>query len=448
MKRLMLLFVLFLLSLSVVSAQDELDADTLYVNTTETLGEISPYIFGSNMNLYSIIPVPLMEPAQTLGINFMRFGGGDTDRDDVRRTTIDLFMYQMRQLGAEPMMSARLLGGTPEAAADMVRYTNVEKDYNIRYWTIGNEPNLFVELMGVSSYTAHDLARDWRAIAEAMLEVDPDLVLVGPDLTQYAILNADDIDNVEHLAPSQGGDPFDENGVDWLKTFLEMNGDLVDVVSVHRYPFPGAGQTGATVEGLRANTAEWDVFIPNLRTVINAWAGRDIPIGVTEINSNSANSIGGEASLDSFYNALWLSDILGRMINNDVEIVTYWDMQGSTGRGWGLLGAYELRPTAYTYRMYTNFGTERLAAQTGDTTVNVYAAQREDGALTVMVINLGDEAQTKTLVLDGVENSAEAEVWRYDAEITAEQIETVTLSGETEITVPARSMTLYVFPAN
>ncbi len=39
----------------------------------------------------------------------------------------------------------RLLDGTPEKAAELVRYTNIEKKYGVVYWSIGNEPNLFAE---------------------------------------------------------------------------------------------------------------------------------------------------------------------------------------------------------------------------------------------------------------------------------------------------------------
>jgi hypothetical protein len=445
-KRFALFFAIILLAVGVAVAQD---TDILHVDASESLGTISPYVYGSNMNLYSIIPLSLVDEAQALNLGFMRYGGGDTDRMDMRPSIIDLFVFQMRQIGAEPSMSVRLLGGTPEAAAELVRYSNIEKDYDIRYWSIGNEPNLFVALMGVDTYTAEDLSREWRAIAEAMLEVDPDIMLIGPDITQYVITNAEDLENLQYLPPNDGGAPLDAQGNDWLREFLITNGDILDYVAIHRYPYPGLsedGQGGATIEGLRQNSAEWDVIIPNLRTVIREWAGHDIPIAVTEINSNSANSIGGEASLDSFYNAIWLGDVLGRMITHNVEIVAYWDMQGGAGRGWGILGSLDVRPTYYTYLMYTHFGTERLASESDDPDVQIYAAEREDGALTLLVINLGPDEQTKTLSLAGFADSAEAEVWLFDAGHSAEQVDSIQISDGAEITIPGQSMTMYVIP--
>ena len=385
------------LSFTTAAAQDATDAapapDVLQVDASADLGAISPYVYGANLGRYSLIPPALMDTAKALGIKYIRFGGGDSDQQDLATNVLDLFVYQVRTVGAEPAVTVRLLGGTPEGAAELVRYANVEKGYNIRYWSIGNEPNLFVALMGAEHYTVEDLSRDWRTIAEAMLAVDPTIQFVGPDITGYVPLS---LDPLTFLANSKGGLALDAEGSDWLIPFLKANGDLLAYVSIHRYPFPGLGNgQGATIDGLRHQAEEWDTVIPNLRQIIHDAAGRDIPIAVTEINSNSANSTGGEASLNSFYNAIWLGDTLGHLIRNQVDVVAVWDMQGGGGRGWGLLAKYDVRPTYYTYIMYTHFGSELLSAASGDPDVSIYAARRDDGTLTLMVINLADDSRPR-----------------------------------------------------
>jgi len=445
MKKLRLILLLVLFSALPTVAQDD---PVLTVDASASRGAISPYVYGSNMNLYATIPLDLMDEAAALNLGYMRYGGGDTDRMDMRTSIIDLYMYQVRQIGAEPAMSVRLLGGTPEDAAELVRYTNIENDYDIRFWSIGNEPNLFVALMGAETYTADDLARDWRAIADAMRAVDPEIQFVGPDITQYVVLDASDPDNLAYLPANLGGAPLDAEGGDWLQTFLNINGDILDYVAIHRYPYPGLTGTGPTVEDLRTNAAEWDIAIPNLRAVIRQAAGRDIPIAVTEVNSNSANSVGGVSTLDSFYNALWLGDVLGRLIEQQIDIVAHWDIQGGSNRGWGILGSFDVRPTYYTYLMYTHFGTELLTADSTDPLVTIYAARRDDGALTLIVINLGDAEATHTLALTGFAPSGDAEVWRFDADTDAAQIDPQPISDGAPITVPAASMTVYVVPGS
>jgi hypothetical protein len=127
-------------------------------------------------------------------------------------------MQTVELMNAMPSIHVRLENGTPEAAADLVRYTNIVRDYDVRYWYIGNEPNLF------DDYTVAQYVVEWRTIAEAMREVDPDIVLIGPEVSQW------------NGTPQV--DPVDPEGVDWLRGFLQANGDIVDVIAVHRYPFP------------------------------------------------------------------------------------------------------------------------------------------------------------------------------------------------------------------
>lgn len=418
------------------------EPNTLTVDTTLSHGEISPYVYGANLGLNSLIPLSLMDEAQALNIQYARFGGGETDRQNLRASIIDMFIYQTRSIGAEPAMSVRLLGGTPEHAADIVRYTNIEKDYDIQYWSIGNEPNLFTALMNIDEYTADDLNREWRTIAEAMLAVDPDIQFVGPDITQYIVLNPDP-NNIEYLSPS---DALDDLGTDWLQSFLQANGDLLDYVAIHRYPFPLDNISSVTVEELRNNPSEWDMIIPNLREVIRNAAGRDIPIAVTEVNSNSANSIGGVASLDSHFNAIWLADVLGHLIRNQVDIVAYWDLQGSSNRGWGIIGSYNVRPTYYTYMMYTHFGTELLTADSTAEYVSIYAARRDDGALTLMIVNLNDDTVETNLDLGEFAIGGPAEIWRFDQDHQAEQLDSQSITAQSTLSLPGQSLTVYVIP--
>ncbi|MBE2184769.1 MAG: hypothetical protein IAE89_15170 [Anaerolineae bacterium] len=444
MKKVLLLLVILCLSVSAISAQD----DVLTVDTSQSLGPISPFVYGSNLGQNAIIPLSMMDTAAAAGINFARLGGGDSDRFDVRNSVVDVFIYQARAIGAEPLMTVRLAGGSPEAAAEAVRYANIERGHNIRYWSIGNEPNIFGSTLG-DDYTAERYNREWRAIAEAMLAVDPEIILVGPDITQYVPLSVDG-ENIVYSEGEDGGHPRDSEGKDWLIEFLRANGDLVDIISFHRYPYPGLGDTRdaiATIEDLRVNSREWDTIVPNWRQIILNTTGREYPIAVTEINSNSSLSCGGEASLDSFYNALWFADVLGRLIENQVDIAASWDMQGIGPRCYGLITSNSVRPIYYSYLMYTHFGSELVSANSTDPDVSIYAALREDGALTIIVINLGPETATRTLDLGDFEAGDDAEVWLFDGTHNAQLQNAIALTSGAQITVPAQSMTLYVIPA-
>ena len=85
-----------------------------------------------------------------------------------------------------PTVSVRLLDGSPETAAKLVRYANVDQGYGIEYWSIGNEPTLFEKQLR-ETYDTERFNREWRAIAEAMKAADPSIRLMGPELHQWGV---------------------------------------------------------------------------------------------------------------------------------------------------------------------------------------------------------------------------------------------------------------------
>lgn len=397
---------------------------TLYVDADQHLGAISPFVYGTNFGPWAVVPFDLQPQAEAAGITYLRFPGGEWgDEHDLRPFHIDPFIELAREMGAEPSISVRLEGGTPEAAAEVVRYVNVEQGYDVRYWSIGNEPSLY-EDYDVERYNA-----EWRLFAEAMLTVDPAILLIGPDIHQYSAEFATD--------------PKDSAGDDWLRGFLMANGDLVDVVSVHRYPFPTSmADAKTTIDDLRANTREWDDIIAHLREVIREATGRDLPVAVTEVNTHWSSAVGGEATPDSFYAAIWWGDVLGRLIRQRVEIVAHFALHSNSAvGGWGLLGRSKVRPAYYVYQIYQRFGSELVYVSSDEPDISIYGALRDDGALTLVVINLALEEKTYPLQVEGFV-PGDVEVWLFDANHEAERAEPQALGGE--ITLPGPSMTLYV----
>lgn len=428
MKRLTI-FILLCLVLGTATTVHSQDAADLYIDASQTRGPISPFVYGANYGPLSQVPLDLMDVAKASGVTMLRFPGGRWgDQYDIQHFQLDMFILFCRQIGAEPSISARLEMGTPEAAAALVQYT-LDKGYNVRYWAVGNEPNLF------DNYTIEQLNHDWRAIAEAMLAVDPNIILIGPDTSQYT--------------GSPAVDPHDSQGRDWLREFLLANGDLVDIVAVHRYPFPKSqSDLEITADDLRQNAPEASQIVQSLRALIKETTGRDdVPVAITEINSQWSSSVGGEATPDSFYHAIWWADVLGRFIAEQVAIVDYFELQTPSSRGaFGLLGNADLRPTYYTYQLYQHFGTELVFSSYANPDVTIYAARQEDGALTFVVVNLGPDEQTPTLKIDNFEIKGPAQAWRLDAGNNAGSIGEVDLSTGS-VTVPGQSVTLYSLSA-
>jgi hypothetical protein len=123
-------------------------------------------------------------------------------------------------------------------------------------------------------------------------------------------------------------------------------------------------------------------------------------------------------------------------------MVNQWVLsQRSTGLG--LFKGSEVRPTFYVFPLYKNFGSQQVYAASGVADVDIFAAKRQDGTLTLMVINLSDVEQKIPLQVKG-KKLTEAEVWLLDATHNAENLGTQTFAADGTVTLPAQSATLYV----
>ena len=408
----------------------------LYVNPAMDMGAISPYIYGSNYGPWVAVPYTMIQSAFDSGITILRFPGGSWgDNNDVMPQQIDQFMAFINKMGATAMIDVRLKNGTPAQAAQLVQYVNITQKYNVKYWGIGNEPSLYSQELK-DGYDTVRFNKDWRAIAEAMKAVDPSIKLVGPEIHQFSY-------STENVTNYSVQTATDSSGRYWMDEFLKANGDLVDVVSFHRYPFPVSQVANPpTIDELRNDAPQWSKIIDHLRDLIHKYTGRDLPVAVTEFSSATNKAVSGEATADSLFHAIWMADVLGQMIRENVFMVNYWLLTSSgDGGGSGLIGRGVLRPSYYVYQMYKMFGNEQIYASSDDPYLTIYAAKRADGALTLVVVNLKSEEQTKPIQIEG-QSKVQAEAWLLDSTHNAADIGSVDISGS--ITVPAQSMTLYI----
>ncbi|HJS20150.1 MAG TPA: hypothetical protein VJ785_15490, partial [Anaerolineales bacterium] len=396
--------------------------NTLFVDPSTSLGPISPLVYGSNYGPWLVVSLAMLPAAYDSGVTILRFPAGSWgDQNNVTPLQIDQIMDFAKKVGATVTISARMVDGTPEQAAELVRYTNIEKKYNVQYWSIGNEPTLYKGVYENKNeeYDVERYNTEWRAIAQAMKEVDPTIKLVGPDINQFSYDTTP--------GATTNFSEWDEN---WLIEFLKANADMVDVVSFHRYPFPLTNISGRpSMDELRRSAQEWDKIIIHARDLIREHTGRDLPIAVTEFNSAYDRSFGGETTPDSHANAIWMADVLGRMIRNGVFMANEWALATRAGYGGlGLIGQFDVFPAYYTYQMYKKFGNELVYSSSDDPDLSIYAARRPDGALTVMVVNLSLEEKVKALRL-GDQTEVQAEAWLFDPSHQAENVGTVDLSN-------------------
>ncbi len=411
-----------------------------WIDSSRDLGEISKFVLGANHGPWADLGASNLEPAKNSGITFLRWPGGNWgDQNDVQTYQIDNYITQAHLMGAEPSITVRLLGSTPEKAAQLVKYVNIDKKYGVKYWSIGNEPDLYV--IQDSTWTPEYYAKTWRNFAVAMKAVDPTIQLYGPEISAF-LGDKNSFDPREFIYVNSAKQSFTKR--DYLTEFLKVNADLVDIVAVHQYPFPKHPNDGVpSWEQLRDNTPEWDRILPNLHRIIRETIGSDKPVAITEFNSDASSSMGSKTSPDSFLNAIWLADVMGRTIRTQPDILAYWLLKNNSA-GHGLMDSFNVRPTYYTYQIYKQFGNHLLAATSPEQYVSLFAAKRDDGTITAIFVNRGDQEVSKPFEIQGGDNLKLTEVYLFDAKHNAQSIAPPNFKNGDKVSLPAYSVTLYI----
>lgn len=340
---------------------------------------ISPILFGLNywMPGFDKMWREALRPLQPVVIR------GDITSDDLAHQNyegIDRFIRDCRLLNAEPLIQIPYKYADPDMVAKLVRYVNVRNKYDVRLWTIGNEPDKDYRTGARETYI-----QKWRTLRDAMKAVSPQIRVFGPELA-FAY-NPDEPDR------------------DWLTPFLRANGDVLDAVSLHRYPFNGTQGNPTVIMRDALGTGQ---RVRQLRDHIHDITGRDIPLVFTETNLSSSWTIGGEGGSQSFRAGMWLAETLGQMAESGVTMVNVWSAvrDGTIS----IIGDTpdEKRPTYYALLLYATYGDRvvPLASHVENVTAHASRSTR-DGAITIVIINRGyDEANLQLVFNSGEEQKA------------------------------------------
>ena len=317
----------------------------------------------------------------------MRVGGYNNDvnlASPFDNAAFDKAVAYARAIGAEPIIQVPLLAdtngqpATASTAAGMVTYANVTKGYGIKYFSIGNEPDLYAtQGSPVSStqpaspgYTPSIYCASATSYVAAMKAVDPTIKIVGPDLSwKYRAGNSAN---------------------DWLTPILEGCGALFDVIAIHRYPFEAAQ---ATLAAAAADPAAFRNVIAQVRGILQAAGQGEKPLALTEMNvAYDATSCALDASPGTMGSALWLADSVGTAIELGLWTTAVWDISDLDDWGLGLIGmppTHTPRPSYYAYSLYADhFGPTLVDVTSAPAGVSAHASRNAaDNATEVIVIN-------------------------------------------------------------
>jgi hypothetical protein len=308
---------------------------------------LSPYLRGSNAfpllgttskdangQGFMTYDPQVVSGLRSAGVKVLRFPGGNFGEQHTLSTQqLDAFSDLLTQVGAEGFMQVQLsdpldkravpLATRATRAALLVDYMNnaqsiqrsADAPYHaIKYWSVGNEPDLLTNPDTAQTYTVAEYTQAFIAYSLAMHTRDPSIQVFGPELSQY---------------PAASG-PRDSQGTPWMQGFLQGVSDyerthnlpfqLLNGVSFHYYPFSDQERDVTT---MLHDPTRWDTIVPALRQLIRTSFGEDLPVAITELNTNA-----GKVALPQNLSALWWAETLGHLLENQVDYVTFFSTEG------------------------------------------------------------------------------------------------------------------------
>ena len=306
---------------------------------------------------------------------------------------IDSINTFAKAVGSDVMIQVNVSNNDPAMWADMVKYTNQEKQYGFKYWELGNELDFDKD----HPIDAATYANRFAAYYKAMVAVDPNVKLRGPAVA-YPVEQNDATNAISsHLKN--------------LPTQIKTNGGQIDAVSWHWYQ--GCNITaledvtrfswgsGTPDNSWRnAYSRRWATLMPARldREVLTPAGGLDQ--GVTELNVDACNF--DNPRNGNHIGAIWFGDVLGRLAASGADYTTMYEGYGT--QSYSLLypnnadrpTRIDARPTYYTYLMYSHFfGDQMIKATSSDeASVSVWASTKAStpGKIYLMVTNFSNTA--------------------------------------------------------
>jgi len=352
----------------------------------------------------------------------------------------------------------------------------------VRMWSMDNEPEWWYGVhtdIYQTPGTYDDMMTRSLKWAQAVKAVDPAALVTGPVPSGWPgyFYSRTDMQSGWGTSPYQYWDnPTDQKahgGVPWVEYYLQQmqqfeqkNGyRLLDAVDVHGYLAPDSLSTtagNAAMETLRMTStrALWDpnyivpnttagdneydangnLTAPQLIPRMHQWVNQNYPgtkLAITEYMWYALGSITG---------AIAQADILGIFGRESLDYGTLWGPPAPTD------------PGAFAFKIFLNYdgngsqfgGTSVSATTSNPDVLSIFAAQRYDSALTILVLNKTASDVADTIGLADFSSAGTAQVWQYSQKNLAaivRQTPDVIVSGNgIGTTFPAYSMTLLVIP--
>jgi uncharacterized protein (TIGR03437 family) len=350
----------------------------------------------------------------------------------------------------------------------------------VRLWDMDNEPEYWVgthaDIYKINA-TYNDMLTRNLTWAQAVKAVDPTALVVGPVPGGWTgmLFSWADANSGWQKSPYQYWDnpiEYNEHGQTyWIPYYLQQMQQfeqqhgyrLLDVLDVHAYIAPSglSGSVGnAAMETLRMTSTRefWDPhYLPPGGGYEDATGAEQAPQMVPRLRQWVAGNYPGTKTAITEYSWGALDSITGAIAQADI-LGIFGREQLDYGTVWGSLNPSPANPGVFAFKIFLNYdgngdqfgGTSVSATSDNPDALSIFAAQRYDSALTVLVLNKTASAIADTIGLSNFSPAGTAQVWQYSsanlAAIVRQSPDLSVASSGVSTTFPAQSMTLLVIP--
>ena len=311
-------------------------------------------------------------------------------------------LYNFSQAaGADIMIEVNIYKNDPGMWADMVRYTNIEHNWKIKYWEIGNEN----EATWNDSYLSPDeYMKRFIEYEKQMKAVDSSIVIIGPtDASPVNVSNGDGQLNreiVELPAKVKLANGRDQGGISWH--WYDGYQDNT-IGNIFRY-------TGPNGSGFNGNNNWSRSYGDTVPAAIEAQVIKGAPIlqVVSEINTLAEN----RAHISQNHvSGLFLADALPRLASNGIDMANIWVGYGEKGTSFAMVQHegfgtnMRLNSPYYVYYMLANYFGDQLigSAPLKNERISIWASRDtlDPGKLKLLITNLSDSDTPATVSVTG-----------------------------------------------
>ena len=277
---------------------------------------------------------------------------------------------------ARPLITVNAGTGTPEMAAEWVRWANIKNKWGVKYWEIGNELNGEWEAGHIrpdgSKMTAEKYAEIFTAFAKAMKAVDPTIKVGGPSA------------DIRHHE-------------DYFEPLLKLAGEHVDFLTLHFYSLRSSlapeNELFDGLENLKPVTERLDALVKKYQPERLG----EIEYSITEWNSKLPK----DQDAYRLFNGLWFSSWIGEMIECGIDSATVWDMFSGDDNGHGMLieqgGTYVPTGRYWGFWLWSHCMADTLVESTVDNDLLHVHTTRDDDNVYVMIMN---ESRTESFPIE------------------------------------------------